>query len=71
MKGLKRTSAFSFYRIHSGFEAFKKRLAQELVVRKGIYLEDFVEDINLYPFYRAGESVDFTIESIFATSDLD
>lgn len=71
MKALKKTSSVAFYHIHSGYQAFKKRLAQELIVSRGVYLEDFADDENLFPYYRQGESMSYVVASLCGANDLD
>lgn len=69
MKAFKKTSSVAFYNIHSGFQAFKKRLAQELIVSKGVNLDDFADDDNLFPYYRQGESISYVMASLCGSCD--
>lgn len=64
MKLLHKTSAISFYMIHSGFHAFKSRISEELSSTCGINLEDVMDDDDLYSFYRNGDSADFVAAAI-------
>ncbi len=69
MKAFKKTSSVAFYHIHSGFQAFKKRLAQELIVSKGVNLDDYADDDNLFPYYRQGESISYVMASLCGSCD--
>lgn len=64
MKMLHRTSALSFYMIHTGFLNFKTRIAEELSATSGVNLDDVVDDDTLHVLYRNGESPDFVAASI-------
>lgn len=46
----------------SGFQNFKKRLNEELLVDWGLTLEDCAEDAFLIKFYRQGESPAYVAE---------
>lgn len=46
----------------SGFQNFKKRLNEELLVDWGLALEDCAEDAFLIKFYRQGESPEYVAE---------
>lgn len=69
MKAFRKTPSVAFYHIHSGFQAFKRRLAQELIVSKGVNLDDFADDENLYPYYRQGESISYVMASLCGASE--
>lgn len=65
MKLLRKTSAISFYKIHTGFQAFKNRIREELnSTSSGVNLDDVLNDDDLYSFYRNGESADFVAASL-------
>jgi len=65
MKLLHKTSALSFYLIHSGFKAFKNRVKEELAASGGGNLDDFIDDDSLHAFYRNGESPDYVAASLW------
>lgn len=70
MKLLHKTSAISFYRIHTGFQAFKNRIREELSSRtSGVNLDDVLNDDDLYSFYRNGDSADFVAASLGGSMD--
>lgn len=64
MNLLHKTSAISFYKIHSGFVAFKSRIREVLGATSEINLDDVMNDDDLYSFYRNGESADFVAAAI-------
>ncbi|MBO7413595.1 MAG: hypothetical protein J6U20_08040 [Fibrobacter sp.] len=65
MNLLHKTSAISFYKIHSGFVAFKRRIREELgATASEVNLEDVMNDDDLYSFYRNGDSPDFVAATI-------
>ena len=64
MNLLHKTSAISFYKIHSGFIAFKNRIREVLGATSEINLDDVMNDDDLYSFYRNGESADFVAAAI-------
>lgn len=64
MKLIHKTSALSFYKIHSGFQAFKDRIKEELSALCRTSLESVIDDAGLYELYRSGESADFVAASI-------
>lgn len=69
MKLLHKTSAISFYMIHSGFLTFKNRISEELSSTCGINLEDVVNDDDLYSFYRNGDSAEYVAAAIGGCMD--
>ena len=64
MKLFHRTSALSFYMIHSGFKAFKMRVKEELDSMGGGNLDDLLDDDRLHAFYRNGDSPDYVAASL-------
>ena len=64
MNLLHKTSAISFYKIQSGFVAFKSRIREVLGATSEINLDDVMNDDDLYSFYRNGESADFVAAAI-------
>ena len=58
MKLFHKTSALSFYMIHSGFLAFKTRVKEELDAAGGGNLDDLLDDDSLHAYYRNGDSPD-------------
>lgn len=64
MKLFHKTSALSFYMIHTGFMNFKARIKEELNATSGENLDDILDDDALQVFYRNGESPDFVAASI-------
>ncbi|MCQ2096923.1 MAG: hypothetical protein MJY87_03145 [Fibrobacter sp.] len=64
MKLLHKTSALSFYMIHTGFMAFKARIREILNATSDTNLEDMVDDDALHAFYRSGESPEFVAATL-------
>jgi len=64
MKLFHKTSALSFYLIHSGFKAFKTRVKEELAVAGGGNLDDFIDDDSLHAYYRNGDSPDYVAAAL-------
>lgn len=64
MKLFHKTSALSFYMIHSGFKAFKTRVKEELDAAGGGNLDDLLDDDSLHTFYRNGDSAAFVAASL-------
>lgn len=65
MRFFHKTSALSFYLIHSGFKAFKTRVKEELDSTCGMNLDDFIDDESLRHHYRNGDSPDFVAASLW------
>ena len=65
MKLFHKTSALSFYMIHSGFKVFKARVKEELDSMGGGNLDDFIDDDSLHAYYRNGDSPDFVASSLW------
>jgi hypothetical protein len=57
-----------YYLLHTGFQAFKARIKDELTSTSGINLEDIMDDSNLSAYYQQGESADFVAACIAANS---
>ncbi|OWV15674.1 hypothetical protein B7991_14440 [Fibrobacter sp. UWB3] len=69
MKMLHKTqTAALYYLLHTGFQAFKARIKDELTSTSGVNLEDIMDDSNLYTYYQQGESADFVAACIAANS---
>lgn len=64
MKLLHKTSAISFYLIHTGFQSFKSRLREILSTTSNATLEDYVDDDTLCAYYRNGDSPEFVAAAI-------
>lgn len=64
MKLFHKTSALSFYMIHSGFKAFKARVKEELDAAGGANLDDIIDDDSLHSYYRNGDSAAFVAASL-------
>lgn len=66
MKMFQKTqTAALYYLLHTGFQAFKARIKDELT-STSINLEDIMDDSNLYAYYQQGESADFVAACIAA-----
>lgn len=65
MRFFHKTSALSFYMIHSGFKAFKDRIKEELAATGGGNLEDLLDDESLHAYYRNGDSPDFVAATLW------
>lgn len=63
MKILHRTASLSLSILSSGFQAFKKRIAQELVLRN-VNLDDVSDDESLYAFYLRGEPESYVTDAL-------
>ena len=68
MKFFHKTSALSFYMIHSGFKAFKTRVKEELDSMGGGNLDDYIDDDSLHAYYRNGDSAAFVAASLWNPS---
>ena len=69
MKMFQKTqTAALYYLLHTGFQAFKARIKDELTSTSGVNLEDIMDDSNLYAYYQQGESADFVAACIAANS---
>ena len=64
MRLIHKPSAISFYLIHTGFQAFKNRIREELGTVSSTTLDSIIDDASLYSLYRSGESADFVAASI-------
>lgn len=64
MKLLHKTSAISFYLIHTGYETFKNRIREILNATSQLNLEDFVDDDCLCLYYRNGDSPEYVAATI-------
>ncbi len=64
MKILHKPVSLSLYLLSSGFQSFKKRISQELQLRRGVNLEDFADDESLYAFYLRGEPEDYVLDTL-------
>lgn len=71
MKLFHKTSALSFYMIHSGFRAFKARVKEELDAAGGGNLDDLLDDDSLHAYYRNGDSPDYVAASLCPTCEED
>lgn len=65
MRLFHKTSALSFYLIHSGFKAFKDRVKEELAASGGGNLDDFLDDASLHTYYRNGDSPDYVAATLW------
>lgn len=52
---------FAFYLLQSGFQVFRKRLEQELMVERGVTLNDCSDDDELFRLYQRGEPTSFVV----------
>ncbi|MCK9183221.1 MAG: hypothetical protein M0P13_10155 [Fibrobacteraceae bacterium] len=64
MKILQKPASLSLYLLSSGFQSFKRRLSQEMMVRRGINLDDYADDESLYTFYKLGEPENYVMDAI-------
>ncbi|MBR4558154.1 MAG: hypothetical protein IKO21_01075 [Fibrobacter sp.] len=71
MKLFHKTSALSFYLIHSGFMAFKTRVKEELDSMGGDNLDDLLDDDSLHAYYRNGDSPSYVAASLCPTVEED
>jgi hypothetical protein len=53
--------SFAFYLLQSGFQVFRRRLEQELMVVRGVALNDCSDDEELFRLYQKGEPTSFVI----------
>ncbi|WP_298768284.1 hypothetical protein [uncultured Fibrobacter sp.] len=65
MRFFHKTSALSFYLIHSGFKAFKDRVKEELAATGGGNLDDLMDDDSLHAYYRNGDSPDYVAATLW------
>lgn len=59
MKIFHKTSAISFSLLHSGFQAFKKRVCEIVCATSLVNIDDYMDDDQLCSFYRSGESPEY------------
>jgi|GEM_PF-6141654 len=57
-------SSFGFYLLQNGFQVFRRRLEEELLVARGLMLSDVADDEVLYRLYQHGEPASFVIAGI-------
>ncbi len=69
MKAFKRPAYLALYILHSGFQAFKLRLREELFVCRGINLDNYADDEYLFRYYQRGEPVSYVIERLCGGMD--
>lgn len=53
--------SFGFYLLQSGFQVFRRRLEQELMVARGVSLSDCSDDEEIFQMYQQGEPTSFVI----------
>jgi len=56
--------SFAFYLLSNGFQVFRRRLEEELMVARGITLSECVDDESLFRMYQKGEPCSYVMESI-------
>jgi hypothetical protein len=61
IKEIAMKKTFAFYLFQSGFQVFRKRLEQELLVERGVTLNDYADDDELYRMYQHGEPTSFVV----------
>ena len=59
-----RGNSYTFYLIHTGFQAFKSRLREILSATSGLTLEDYIDDESLCMYYRNGDSPEYIAAAI-------
>jgi hypothetical protein len=64
MKILHKPASLSLTLLSSGFQTFKRRISQELMLRKGVNLEDYTDDEGLYAFYLRGEPENYVMDAL-------
>ena len=64
MKILHKPASLSLTLLSSGFQTFKRRISQELMLRKGVNLEDCTDDEDLYAFYLRGEPENYVMDAL-------
>lgn len=69
MKTLKNSTSLALYILHSGFQAFKLRLREELFAYRGINLDNYADDESLYCYYQRGEPLTYVIERLCGGTD--
>jgi len=56
--------SFAFYLLSNGFQVFRRRLEQELMVAKGVSLSECADDESLFRMYQQGEPTSYVMASI-------
>ena len=64
MKILHKPSSLSLTLLSAGFQTFKRRISQELMLRKGVNLEDCTDDEDLYAFDLRGEPENYVMDAL-------
>jgi len=62
-------TSFAFYLLQSGFQVFRRRLEEELIVARGLTLGECADDESLFRFYQRGEPTSYVIERLCGSSE--
>ena len=68
MKILHKPASLSLQLLSSGYQAFKKRISQELMLRRGVNLDDYADEESLYGFYLRGEPENYVMDALCGNS---
>ena len=64
MKILHKPASLSLTLLSSGFQTFKRRISQELMLSNCVNLEDCTDDEELYAFYLRGEPENYVMDAL-------
>lgn len=70
-KSAKAPRSFAFYLLQTGFQVFRRRLEQELMVARGVELAECSDDESLYRLYQRGEPTTFVMDRICGTNSVE
>ena len=62
-------TSFAFYLLQNGFQVFRRRLEEELIVARGLTLGECADDESLFRFYQRGEPTSYVIERLCGSSE--
>jgi hypothetical protein len=54
----------AFYLLQNGFQVFRRRLEQELMVCRGVSLAECSDDESLFHLYQNGEPTSYVIDRL-------
>jgi len=63
-KSAKAPRSFAFYLLQTGFQVFRRRLEEELMVARGVTLAECSDDESLFRLYQRGEPTSFVMDRI-------
>ena len=62
---------FAFYLLSTGYQVFRRRLEQELIVARGLSLAECSDDESLFRMYQHGEPTSYVIDRLCGSQEQD